>query len=82
MTRDGMVEVFGNAAAHVSDRSVVGLDEGTEIWALGLDSLGMFEVVGELERQLGVQLPDDQLVGLRTVRDLIDVVERRRPQAV
>jgi acyl carrier protein len=77
MSREGMVELFGNAATRITQRKVIGLDETTEIWSLGLDSLGMFELVGELERQLGVRLPDDQLVGLRTVRDLLDVVEQR-----
>ena len=42
----------------------------------------MLELVGEMERRLGVHLPDDQLVGLRTVRDLLDLVELRRRPAV
>ena len=75
MTRESMVELFENAAAHITEREVAGLDENTEISTLGLDSLGMLELVGEMERQLGVHLPDDQLVGLRTVRDLLDLVE-------
>ena len=78
MSREGMVELFENAAAHITEREVAGLDENTEISTLGLDSLGMLELVGEMERQLGVHLPDDQLVGLRTVRDLLDLVELRR----
>ena len=81
MTREDIVEVFADAATRVTQRKVIGLDESTEIWSLGLDSLGMFELVGELERQLGMSLPDDQLVGLRTVRDLVDVIEQRRRRA-
>ena len=82
MTRESMVELFENAAAHITEREVAGLDESTEISTLGLDSLGMLELVGEMERRLGVHLPDDQLVGLRTVRDLLDLVELRRSSVV
>ena len=82
MSREGMVVLFENAAAHITEREVAGVDENTEISTLGLDSLGMLELVGEMERQLGVHLPDDQLVGLRTVRDLLDLVELRRSTAV
>ncbi len=81
MTRKGMVQLFGSAASRITQREVVDLDESTEIWSLGLDSLGMFELVGELERQLGVRQPDHQLVGLRTVRDLLNVVEQRQRRA-
>jgi acyl carrier protein len=38
----------------------------------------MFELVGEMERELSVQLPDHLLIGLRTVSDLLDVVDRFR----
>ena len=44
---------------------------------LVIDSLGMLEIIGSLERQLRIQFPDDSLAGLQTIRDLLDVVEKR-----
>jgi acyl carrier protein len=37
----------------------------------------MLELVGQMERELGVQIPDEQLVGIQTVRQLLDIVEKR-----
>ena len=47
---------------------------------LGIDSLAMLELVGTMERQLRIRVPDEQLVGLQTVRQLLELVERRMLQ--
>ena len=49
----------------------------TRIEELVIDSLGMLEIIGSLERRLRVQLPDESLAGLVTLGDLLDVVEKR-----
>jgi acyl carrier protein len=47
---------------------------------LGVDSLGMIQIRVALEHELGVRAPDDvdvaQARSIRTVRDLIELVER------
>jgi acyl carrier protein len=78
MTRSELIGLFERTATEIAERDITGLSELTEISTLGIDSLGILELVGEMEKQLGVQLPDDQLVGLTTIRDLIDLVEKRR----
>ena len=55
---------------HVSEASVIS--------ELGIDSLGMLEIIGSMERQLKIQIPDESLTGLHTIGDLLDVVEKRR----
>jgi acyl carrier protein len=37
----------------------------------------MLEIIGSLERRLRIQIPDESLTGLHTIRDLLDVVEKR-----
>jgi acyl carrier protein len=37
----------------------------------------MLEIIGSLERQMRIQIPDESLTGLRTISDLLDVVEKR-----
>ena len=34
-------------------------------------------IIGEMERELSVQIPDDELVGIETVQQLLDLVEKR-----
>ncbi len=82
MTRIELIGLFERTATEIAERDIKGLSELTEISTLGIDSLGILELVGEMEKQLGVQLPDDQLVGLTTIRDLIDLVEKRRQMQV
>jgi acyl carrier protein len=40
----------------------------------------MLEIVGSMERQLKIQIPDEALAGIQTVKDLVDAVERRQPE--
>jgi acyl carrier protein len=37
----------------------------------------MLEIIGSLERQLRIQIPDEMLTGVGTIRELLDVVEKR-----
>jgi acyl carrier protein len=54
-----------------------GLGENGVISDLGIDSLGLLEIIGSLERDLDIRVPDDQLVGIQTVKQLLDLVEKR-----
>jgi acyl carrier protein len=37
----------------------------------------MLEIVGAMEREFKIQLPDDQLVGIQTVNDLVGLLQKR-----
>ena len=76
-----LLEIFKKTAAEVVERDFAHVQESTIISELGIDSLGMLEIVGSMERQLKIQIPDDQLAGLHTVRDLIEVVAKRQAMA-
>jgi acyl carrier protein len=77
LNRNALIDLFEKAATEIAERDISNLQESTEISALGIDSLALLELIGAMERQLGIHLPDDQLVGLTTVRELIDLVELR-----
>ena len=77
MERAELVEMFKSTAQEIAERDFPELTEDSDIAALGADSLAMLEVVGEMEKALKVQIPDDQLVGIETVKQLLDVVEKR-----
>jgi len=76
-TREALVDLFRETATEVVERDFHHVVESMRIDELVIDSLGMLEIVGSLERRLRIQLPDESLTDLRTVRDLIDVVEKR-----
>ena len=77
MTRPDLINVFRKMASEIAEKDFSHVEEQATIASLGIDSLGMLELVGEMERQLGVQIPDEQLVGIQSVKQLLDLVEKR-----
>src|SRR5688572_25596388 len=52
------------------------IDRSTTFDDLGTDSLDLVEIIVEAEDRLEVSIPDEQAAALRTVGDLVDLVER------
>ena len=50
--------------------------ESSVIADLDLDSLHNLEIIGEMERELSIQIPNEDLEELTTVGELLDVVEK------
>lgn len=42
----------------------------------GIDSITVISIVTELEEKFSITLPDDQLMSLKTPRDLLKLVEK------
>jgi acyl carrier protein len=57
------------------DIPVADLDSARSLEELGIDSLGMLEVMFRLEDTFGIKMPDES-VSIRTVQDVVDIVER------
>ena len=76
-SRTELLEMFRSTASEIVEKDFPSLSEDTKLGELGIDSLGMLEIIGALERQLKIQIPDESLTGLQTVRDLVNAVERR-----
>lgn len=77
-TRSQLLEMFRKTATEVVEKDFHHVQESTVISELAIDSLGMLEIIGSLERELRIQIPDESLTGLTTLRDLLDVVEKRQ----
>jgi len=77
-SRAELLEMFQKTATEVVEREFPKIAESTVISELGIDSLGMLEIVGSMERQLKITLPDETLAGIQTVKDLIELVEKRQ----
>jgi len=76
-SRPGLLAMFRDTATEVVERDFQGVAEEAAISELAIDSLGMLEIIGSLERRLRIQIPDEGLAGVLTIRDLLDVVEKR-----
>lgn len=44
---------------------------------LGLDSLDLLEIVSEGETRLNIQFDDSELVGFKTIKDVVECAERK-----
>jgi acyl carrier protein len=72
-----LLELFKTVAARVDRREFPQVTRESIITDLGIDSLSMMQIVGEMEAELGVMIPDEDLVELITVGDLCAKVESR-----
>jgi acyl carrier protein len=59
--------------AYAIEREKLGPD--AELSTLGVDSLGLVELLFQIEDRFGVQIPGDAPTDLRTVRDVVDYVD-------
>ena len=76
-TRQELLALFRETASEVVEKDYRHAVEGMSIGELAIDSLGLLEIIGSLERRLHIQIPDEGLRGLKTIGDLLDEVERR-----
>jgi acyl carrier protein len=76
-TREALLAMFRETASEVVEKDFHHAMESMAISELAIDSLGILELIGSLERRLRIQIPDESLSGIQTVRDLLDEVERR-----
>lgn len=81
MQKPQLIDLFRDLASEIAEKDLSFVQEDNAIAELGIDSLAMLELVGTLERQLSVRVPDEKLVGLVTVRQLLDLVEGGLTQA-
>jgi len=58
----------------------ISLDDHLEL-DLGLDSLGLVELLAALESRFNLRIKDDEFTGILTVRELIGFIEAKNPEA-
>ena len=59
-----------------------GIDRDTSIRDLGLDSIGLFDMAFSVERRFDIEIPDEAVERVRTVGDLLRLVEDLRARRV
>ena len=76
-TQQDLIAMFKQVATEVDKREFRDVTGESIITDLGIDSLSMMQIVGEMELRLNIMIPDEDLVELVTVLDLVKVVARR-----
>ncbi|QQR91420.1 MAG: acyl carrier protein [Myxococcales bacterium] len=77
MERADLLKLFQKWATEIAEKDFSNIKEESVISDLGIDSLGMLELIGCLERELKIQIPDEKLVGIQTVKQLLELVDER-----
>jgi acyl carrier protein len=77
--KKNLLEMFKVVAARVDKREFPQVNGESVITDLGIDSLSMMQIVGEMETELGIMIPDEDLVELITVGDLCNKIAARLP---
>jgi acyl carrier protein len=72
-----LLQLFKAVAERVDKKSFDAVTRESVITDLGIDSLSMMQIVGEMETELELQIPDEDLVEIVTVGDLCSKVEHR-----
>ena len=75
--RSEIIQRLREAAAEIAERELPEMTEDQVIAEIGLDSLSTLEMVGMMERDLGIFLPTDELADIRTVGELTDLIEHK-----
>ena len=44
---------------------------------LGVDSLEIFEIVMSLEDEFGIEIPNEDIEDIKTVKEIVDYIERK-----
>ena len=53
------------------------VDPNMELKALGLDSLDLVELIMDIEDKYGVEFSNEELMGFKTVGDVLDSIEKK-----
>lgn len=73
-TFDRVVELISSQLG--IDKSKV-TPEAEIISGLGADSIDVFEMIMALEDELGIEVPEEKVQTLKTVQDVIDLIDNK-----
>ena len=53
-----------------------------ELVKLGVDSLMALSIISKVEKRFKVQIPENQLRGIRTLRQIVELLEKNKAKAI
>ncbi|MGH2775009.1 MAG: acyl carrier protein [Actinomycetota bacterium] len=73
-------EIYGVIKEHLEGRGIESSDitmEADLAGDLGLDSLDTVELTLALEQQYNIEIPDEELTDLTSVKDAVELIEKK-----
>jgi len=80
MNQADVLGVFRETLAEVEERDFGHVTGETLLADLAVDSVAMMEVIGCIEDDLDIVIPDDALTGVERVADVVAVICARLPK--
>lgn len=76
MNEDTLLQLFKDAARDIALREFKSLSWDNKIDSLGIDSVALFEIFGQLEEELDLEFDEDKLKNIRTLADLRNLISQ------
>ncbi|MCK9360688.1 acyl carrier protein [Patescibacteria group bacterium] len=76
MTRTELLRLLQEICGEILEKECAHVNEGDKLTDIGLDSMGDVDLVNTMEKRLKILIPDDYLIGIQSVGQLLDVVEK------
>ena len=79
MTREEILAALGGIIVEASSEDVdwAQVTEKTDLESFGFDSLAVLDLIFDIEQELSVQIPADEVLTMETVGDLIHFISIR-----
>ena len=82
MTELDILNKFTEVARQVEKgKELPPITRDSKITSLGIDSVSMMEIIGVLEDDLDISIPDEKLARLQTVGDIEQVIREQKGNA-
>ncbi|HTY64215.1 MAG TPA: aminotransferase class I/II-fold pyridoxal phosphate-dependent enzyme [Acidobacteriota bacterium] len=81
-TDQELIHVLKAAVYDISLKELGDITPETRIPELGLDSVAVMELIGVLEEELSIRIPDEDVAALGTVGDLLQLIRRLSPSGL
>ncbi len=67
--------IFQAVQTILKERNINNITENTVFTELGLDSLDLMDLIIKAEQKYDVIIPDEELLEIKTVKDLLNILE-------
>lgn len=81
MTDDEIIEILQDAAQSIVGHRIEGMTIESQLSDLGVDSVGILEMLGEVEAKMTVEFNDSAMGAVVSVRDFVALVRTARAAA-
>ncbi len=72
------IEILNQIKKFLKKYTKVEITLNSNIKKIGLDSLDLIDLIMEAEEKFSIQIPDDELLKIQTIKDLVDKIQNSK----